>query len=77
MTAAKLGEKMCVERCVSGISLAREAELKRTLAGYPVETSVKGVGPPRWRSRGLGCEVIHANYWCITSAWMQDKYKVI
>ena len=64
-----------MERCVSGVNLAREAELKRTLAGYPVETPVKGgrrqpvrlsnkggkhltssglgVGPLRWRSRGL------------------------
>ena len=67
---------MRVERCVLGVSLAREAELKRMLAGYPVETFVKGgrrqpvrlsnkggkhltssgpgVGPLRWRSRGLG-----------------------
>ena len=65
-----------MERCILGVSLAREAELKRMLAGYPVETSVKGgrhqpvrlsneggkhltssglgVGPLRWRSRGLG-----------------------
>ena len=67
---------MCVERYVLGINLTREAKLKRTLAGYLVETSIKGgrhqpvrlsnkggkyltssnlgVGPPYWRSRGLG-----------------------
>ena len=33
---------MCVKRCILGISLAREAELKKTLAGYPVKTSIKG-----------------------------------
>ena len=33
---------MCVERCILGVSLAREAELKRMLVGYLVETSVKG-----------------------------------
>ena len=33
---------MCVERCVLGISLIYKAELKRTLAGYPVGTSVRG-----------------------------------
>lgn len=76
VTAAKLGGKMCVKRCVLGVSLTHEAELKRMLEGYPVETSVKGgrrrpvrlsnkggrhltssglgVGPPRWRSHGLG-----------------------
>ena len=37
-----MGRKVCVERCVLGISLTREAELKRMLAGYLVETSVKG-----------------------------------
>ena len=42
MTAAKWGEKMCVERCILGISFIREAKLKRTLAGYPVKTSIKG-----------------------------------
>ena len=71
-----MGKKMCVERCVLGVSLTREAEWKRMLVGYLVETSVKGgrrrpvrlsnkggkylmssglgVGPLRWRSRGLG-----------------------
>ena len=33
---------MCVERCILGISLAHEAKLKRMLAGYPVEISIKG-----------------------------------
>jgi len=33
---------MCVERCVLGISFTHKAELKRTLAGYLVKTSVKG-----------------------------------
>ena len=33
---------MCVKRCVLGVSLTREAELKRMLAGYLVETSIKG-----------------------------------
>ena len=33
---------MCVERCVLGVSLIHEAELKRMLVGYLVETSVKG-----------------------------------
>ena len=32
---------MCIKRCVLGVSLAREAELKRMLAGYPVETFIK------------------------------------
>ena len=67
---------MCVERYVLGVSLTRETELKKMLAGYLVKTSVKGgrrwpvrlsnkggkhltssslgVGPLRWRSRGLG-----------------------
>ena len=33
---------MCIERYVLGISLIRKAELKKILAGYLVETSVKG-----------------------------------
>ena len=33
---------MCVERYVLGISLIREAKLKRILAGYLVKTFVKG-----------------------------------
>ena len=33
---------MCVKRYILGISLAREAKLKRTLAGYLVETFIKG-----------------------------------
>ena len=33
---------MCVERCVLGISLIYKAKLKRTLAGYPVGTSIRG-----------------------------------
>ena len=33
---------MCIERCVLGISLIYKAKLKRTLAGYPVGTSVRG-----------------------------------
>ena len=39
---SQMGRKMCVERCVLGVSLTREAEWKRMLAGYLVETSVKG-----------------------------------
>ena len=35
-------KEMCIKRCILGISLMHEAELKRTLAGYLVETSVKG-----------------------------------
>ena len=42
MTAAKLGEKLCIERYILGISLIREAELKRTLAGYLVKIFIKG-----------------------------------
>jgi len=42
VTAAKWGKKMCVERCVLGVSFIRKAKLKKTLAGYLVETSVKG-----------------------------------
>jgi len=34
--------KMYIERYVVGVSLTHKAELKRTLAGYLVETSVKG-----------------------------------
>jgi len=33
---------MCVERYVLGVSLTHKAKLKRTLAGYPVKTFVKG-----------------------------------
>jgi len=33
---------MCIERCVLGVSFVYKAKLKRTLAGYPVKTSVKG-----------------------------------
>ena len=33
---------MCVKRYILGISLAHKAELKRILAGYPVETFIKG-----------------------------------
>ena len=39
---SQIGRKMCVERCVLGVSLTREAELKRMLAGYLVKISVKG-----------------------------------
>ena len=35
-------KKMCVKRCVLGISLIYKAKLKRTLVGYPVGTSVRG-----------------------------------
>ena len=31
-----------IKRCVLGISLVHKAELKRMLAGYLVETSIKG-----------------------------------
>ena len=41
MTVAKWG-KMCIERYISGISLARKAELKRILVGYLVKTFIKG-----------------------------------
>ena len=34
--------EMCVKRYILGISLTREAELKKTLTGYPVETFIKG-----------------------------------
>ena len=33
---------MYIKRYVLGISLTHKAELKKTLAGYPVETSIKG-----------------------------------
>jgi hypothetical protein len=33
---------MYIERYVLGISLTRKAKLKRTLAGYLVETFIKG-----------------------------------
>ena len=33
---------MYVKRYILGISLAHEAELERTLAGYLVKTSIKG-----------------------------------
>ena len=39
---SQMERKMCVERYVLGISLMHKAELKRILAGYPVETSIKG-----------------------------------
>jgi hypothetical protein len=39
---SQIGRKMCMERCVLDISLTRKAKLKRILAGYPVETSMKG-----------------------------------
>ena len=35
-------KKMYIKRCVLGISLIYKAELKRMLAGYPVETFIKG-----------------------------------
>ena len=35
-------KKKCIKRCVLGVSLVRKAELKRMLAGYPVETFIKG-----------------------------------
>ena len=35
-------KKKCVERCVLGVSLTREAELKRMLVEYLVKTSIKG-----------------------------------
>jgi hypothetical protein len=33
---------MYIEKCVLGISLTREAKLKRTLVGYLVKTFIKG-----------------------------------
>ena len=39
---SQIGRKMCVERYILGISLIREAELKKMLVGYLVETSIKG-----------------------------------
>ena len=33
---------MCVERYVLGVSLIREAKLKRILVGYLVKTFIKG-----------------------------------
>ena len=43
MTAAKWGKKkLCIERYILGISLTREAKLKRILVKYLVETSIKG-----------------------------------
>ena len=33
---------MCVKRYVLGVSLIREAELKRMLVGYLVKTFIKG-----------------------------------
>ena len=33
---------MCIKRYVLDISLTHKAELKRILAGYPVETFIKG-----------------------------------
>ena len=35
-------KKMYVKRCVLGISLVRKAKLKRILAGYLIETFIKG-----------------------------------
>ena len=65
----QMGRKMCVERCILGVSLAREAELKRMLAGYSVETSVKGgrrqpvrlsnKGGKHLTSSGLGVGPLH------------------
>ena len=39
---SQMGKKMYIERCVIGVSLAREAELKKILVGYLVKTSIKG-----------------------------------
>jgi len=33
---------MYIERCILGVSFIYKAKLKRTLAGYPVKTSIKG-----------------------------------
>ena len=33
---------MCIKRYILGISLTREAELEKTLVGYPVKTFIKG-----------------------------------
>jgi hypothetical protein len=48
---------MCIERCILGISLIREAKLKRTLVGCLVETSVKGgrYWPIRLSNKGRRC----------------------
>ena len=35
-------KKLCVKRCVLGISLVHKTELKKILAGYLVETFIKG-----------------------------------
>ena len=69
MTAAKWEKKMCVERCILGISLTHEAELKRTLAGYLVGISVRGKrrqpvrlsnkGGKHLMSNGLGIKPLH------------------
>ena len=42
-----MGRKKCVKkkyvkRCILGVSFIYKAELKRILAGYPVETFIKG-----------------------------------
>ena len=35
-------KKMCVKRCVLGVSLMHKAKLKRILVKYLVETFIKG-----------------------------------
>ena len=35
-------KKKCVKRCVLGISLVYKAKLKKILAGYLIETFIKG-----------------------------------
>ena len=35
-------KKLCVKRYILGISLMHKAKLKKILAGYPVETFIKG-----------------------------------
>ena len=35
-------KKMCIKRCVLGISLTHKAKLKRMLAGYLVKIFIKG-----------------------------------
>ena len=37
-----MGRKIYIKRYVLGVSLIHKAELKRTLTGYLVKTSVKG-----------------------------------
>ena len=36
-----MGKKICIERYILGISLARKAKLKRILVGYPIKTFIK------------------------------------